>query len=118
MSKQGDEIVSRRKILTGGGLLAGSAAFVAGTGLAGTAKAQGGTYTEADARQEVEYLRRWYGGSDRSARFIEFRGSNLPLTKAERSTGESLRPTRSFRSMAPRTSIPLWIQLRTSGPIS
>ena len=61
MSKQGDEIVSRRKILTGGGLLAGSAAFVAGTGLAGTAEAQGGTYTEANARQEVEYLRRWYG---------------------------------------------------------
>ena len=61
MSKQGNEIVSRRKIITSGGLLAGSAAFVAGTGLAGTAAAQGGTYTESAARQDVEYLRRWYG---------------------------------------------------------
>jgi hypothetical protein len=61
MSKQANEIISRRKIITSGGLLAGSAAFVAGTGLAGTAAAQGGTYTESAARQDVEYLRRWYG---------------------------------------------------------
>ena len=61
MSKQDNEIISRRKLITSGGLLAGSAAFVAGTGLAGTAAAQGGTYTESAARQEVEYLRRWYG---------------------------------------------------------
>ena len=72
MSKQGDETISRRKLMTGGGLLAaGSAAFLAGTGNAGTALAQnaggfgeidsGPPYPESSARQDVQDLRKWYG---------------------------------------------------------
>jgi hypothetical protein len=68
MSKGTDKTMSRREIVAGGSMAAvGSAAFLAGTGLAGSAEAQpqfgqvsAPTYSESSARQEIEYLRKWY----------------------------------------------------------
>ena len=117
MSKQGDEIVSRRKILTGGGLLAGSAAFVAGTGLAGTAKAQGGTYTEANARQEVEYLRRWYGVATDLLGFLNSEDPTA-FNEGRKIYRRIFTPDALISINGTAYVDPLWVQLRTSGPIS
>ena len=66
MAKDGNTRMSRRTMMSGGlAVAAGSAAMLVAAGRSDAAPSRTGPYTHAEARQDVEYLRRWYGiGTD------------------------------------------------------